>query len=182
VPRRSEILLAQEEWLRTRDPQHIERMYNGLVRLGLFLVTQRGRRFQDPDDVRDLATDIVMRLMERGEPVIRSAPSTYLRLALWYMRKGGDGTRSLDEMEELPLPDPQETGYEDYAEDLLQRSGNDPRSDAGALVAQTLESRMDWHKVWRRIPDDNVRREYRRLMKEVELCARGSARRLDAAD
>ncbi len=180
--RRSEILLAQERYLETRDPKYVEQMYNGIVQLGMWLVTQGGRRFQNPDEVRDLATDICMRLMDKGEPVIRSAPSTYVRLALWYMSSPKPDSGSLDEAEELELPEAQELEYATYIEDLLMRSGADPCSDIGALVAQTLESRMDWHKVWHRIPDVRTRREYRKMMKEVETCARESARLQAAAD
>ena len=141
-------------------------------------------RYRNFDDIRDIATDICMRLMERGEPVIRSAPSAYMMRAMLYKFLAGNSSDlvNLDDAENYALPEEDPGDYGEYVEDLVERSGLDCMTDAGALVAQTLDSRMDWHKVWRRIPDEKVRREYRRLMKEVEICARASARHQAAAD
>ena len=141
-------------------------------------------RYRNFDDIRDIATDICMRLMERGEPVIRSAPSAYLMRAMLYKFLAGNCSDlvNLDDAEGFTVTDESPGDYGEYVDSLVERAGLDPETDIGALVMQTLDSRMDWHKVWRRIPDEKVRREYRRLMKEVEICARASARHQAAAD
>lgn len=164
---------------------HLERMYTALLRLGVHILAKGGKlRYRRYDDVRDIAADICMRLIERGEPVIRSAPSAYLQRALLYKFLAGENSElvTLDEAEEFESSGEDPGNYGEYVDDLVTRSGLDASSDIGALVVQTLDSRMDWHKVWHRIPDENARREYRRLMKEVETCARGSVQLRDAAD
>ena len=183
--RRSEILIEQELYIQTREPVHIEKLYTALLKLGVHILAKGGKlRYRRFDDVRDLAADICMRLMERGEPVIRSAPSAYLQRALLYKFLAGENSElvTLDEAEGFEIHEKDHGDYGEYVDALVDRAGLDLASDVGALVAQTLDSRMDWHKVWHRIPDENARREYRKLMKEVETCARGFARPQAAAE
>lgn len=179
--RRSGILRAQEQYLSTKDNQYIESLYRQLVQLGMYLLTRQGKKYQDPEQVKDLATDICLRLMERGEPVIRSAPSTYLRLALWYASKPGMEFVDLDEVEKASE---QYDGpsYDTVAEQIKEQAGIDQNTEIGALVGQTIESRINWHKVLKALPDKDQRRTFREHMKEVERCARESARLRVAAD
>lgn len=179
MPRRkSGILTAQEKYLETGDASHVESLYRQLVQLGMHILTRRGGRFQEPEDVLDIAADVCMRLMERGEPVLRSAPSAYMTLALFYKRKGGKVLEDIDGLE-IPAKDPVRQGYDEYAEDLMEDL--DAEGDIEALVRRTLESRISWRAVCRSLPDPEMRRRYRQSMKEVEQCARESARHRDAA-
>ena len=181
MKRRSDILMLQEQYLRTRDIRIIEELYRQLVQLGMFILTTKGRGYQDPDDVRDLATDICLRLMERSEPVIRSAPSTYLRLALWYKRKPGMEIADFDALDK-EIQRGSSGDYDSVADRIQKEAGVDPDTEMGALVGQTVESQMNWHKVLKALPELEQRRSFRASMKEVQRCARESARRRDAAD
>ena len=179
--RRSGILRAQEMYLSTRENKYIEDLYRQLVQLGMYLLTRKGRKYQDPEQVRDLATDICLRLMEKGEPVIRSAPSTYLRLALWYASKPGMEFVDLDEVdkaaEEYDGP-----SYDAVAEHIKTKANIDQSTEIGALVGQTIESRINWHKVLKALPDKEQRRHFRENMKEVQRCAKESVKLRDAVD
>ena len=179
--RRPGILKLQQRYLETRDPRYVEDLYKDLVQLGLYIQTRKGRQFRDPDDVADLATDICLRLMERGEPVIRSAPSTYLRLALWYRSKPGMEFVDLDEVDKA-LPEQDTPSHDQVVEKVMERTGMDPESEMGALVGQTLQTRTNWHKVLKALPELETRRSFRASMKEVEGCVRESVRHRDAAD
>ena len=179
--RRPGILKLQQLYLETREQRYVEDLYKDLVRLGLYIQTRKGRRYRDPDDVADLATDICLRLMERGEPVIRSAPSTYLRLALWYKGKPGMEFVDLDEVDKA-MPDPSTPSHDQVVENVMERSGLDPDSEIGALVGQTLQTRTNWHKVLKALPELETRRSFRAGMKEVVGCVRESVRHRAAAD
>ncbi len=173
--RRSGILKAQDLYLSTKDNKYIESLYQQLVQLGMFILTRKGRGFQDPEDVRDLATDICLRLMERSEPVIGCAPSAYLARALWYKRKPGMEFADLDEIEKA-AEEYDGPSYDAVAEEIKEQAGIDQSTEIGALVGQTIESRINWHKVLKALPDKEQRRHFRAHMKEVERCGRESAR------
>jgi len=180
--RRPGILQLQRLYLETRETRYVEALYRDLVQLGFRILTGRRRdgRYQDRDDVLDLAADICMRLMERGEPVIGSAPSAYMKLALWYKAKRGMEFMDLDEVDKA-LPD-STPSHDQVVEAVMEESGMDPESEMGALVGQTLQTRTNWHKVLRALPELETRRSFRASMKEVEGCVRESVRRRDAAD
>ena len=169
--RRNTILEAQDEYLRTQDPSALERMYKDLLSLGYFILARLGR-YQDEENVNDIATDLIMRLMEKKEPVINGAPSAYLKVALFYKNKRKQGPEDLDENEDL------EAGEGDalwsYVDKVVREAGLSD-SDADMLARQTVESRTRWKLVYRNIPDPVLRKEYKAKMKEIERCVRSSA-------
>lgn len=179
--KRSPILTAQENYLKTRDNKYVEELYNNVVRLGMFILTRRGQKYQDPEDVRDLATDICLKLMEKGEPVISSAPSGYLSRALWYKQKPGMDFADIDEIEKA-AEEYDGPSYDEVALKIQKEAGVDYSTELGALVGQTIESRINWHKVLKALPDKAQRRAFRIQIKEVEKCARESARLRAVAD
>lgn len=76
----------QDEYLITHDETCLANMYSELVLLGARIVDASGRE-HDPDDIYVLASSIIARLIEQQKPVINTAVSAYVKLALFYMHK-----------------------------------------------------------------------------------------------
>lgn len=82
------ILKLQQEYLRNRDPEVLGQLWVELKSLGHFLIGKEKFHSQVTDtDARDLASSVCLRLMEGHEPVIKCAPSAYVKLALFYKGK-----------------------------------------------------------------------------------------------
>jgi len=169
VPKpKSKILTLQQEYLRTRDPQIIGDLYKTLTTLGT-RINERERLLEDEDGVLDLATDICMRLMEEGEPVIESAPSAYLKNALFYRSKPSEKEQKKLPIEEglgVPMVQKEEGPTDDeYAGTLLSRF--EGQSEAARLAAKVIESRVPFRDIRRAIEDREFRAEFTARMKEI---------------
>ena len=84
--RKRGIKRLQEIYLATGDEGALVQMYDELVILGARIVEASGEE-NDHDDVYVLASSVIARLIEKKQPIIRSAVSAYVKLALFYMRK-----------------------------------------------------------------------------------------------
>ena len=176
--RRNKILAAQESYLKTRDVRYVEEMYRNMLELGHWLLTRPGRRsYQNVDDVHDISTDVCIRLIEKKEPIIRCAPSAYLRMALWYASKDGPVMESIDE-----LGDMVERSDGDDIWEYIESLGLKSTQEIDVLVRQTLGSRIDWQIVFRRLKDPALRKGYRERMMEMEQCIRLSVDSQDAVE
>lgn len=165
---KSKILQLQQEYLRTKDAQKIADLYKTLTTLGT-RINERERLLEDEDGVLDLATDICMRLMESGEPVITSAPSSYMKNALFYRSKP-----SAREEKQIPIEEglgvpivPKDDGptYDEYADNLLSRF--EGQSEAARLAARVIEARVPYRDIRRAIEDREFRAEFTARMKEI---------------
>ena len=163
---RNEILILQDEYLQSKDKAHIKALYLKLVNLAV-AIQRRDDRIVNEDAALDVAADVCMRLIEKQEKVIGSSPSAYLRQAMYYSGKTKNHLDIDDIQEASPEVEEPEQSYEDYSVALLKRTGIDTRSEVGQLVEKTLESRIDWHSVWKSIPDPKVKVKYYRAMRSV---------------
>ena len=159
------IMSAQDEYLRNRDPKVLESLYQQLVNLGAS-IQRRTKAIYAENAALDVATDVCIRLMEQGVPVIKSAPSNYMKQAMFYKSKDGNSI-SIDEYEELPMEerDDEVRSYEDYTASLF--SDMEDQSEAMQLAAAVIESRVNWHDIRRAIEDKDFRAEFTRKMKEI---------------
>lgn len=165
------ILQAQARYLETGDPAEIEVMYRNLLTLGFYILARLGR-YQDEDDVKDIVTDLCMRLMEKKEPVLNGAPSAYLKMALFYKNKPRSGPADLDSLEDNESYNGGDLW--EYIDRLVRKAGLTD-SDTDRLVLVTMTSLTNWRSIYRNIQDPVLKKEYKTRMKEIEECVRLSA-------
>lgn len=82
------ILAIQKEYVETGSPDLLGKLYKELTMLGFKIINGEkyaGKVFDE--DVRDIASSVVLRLMETKKPIITCAPSSYIRRALFYKFK-----------------------------------------------------------------------------------------------
>lgn len=160
------ILRLQSEYLQTKDPQKVGELYRTLVNLEL-KINERERLLDDEDGVLDLAADICMRLMETGKEVICSAPSAYIRNAMFYYSKprASDGRLVPYEDSDQPVEQGEVEQYDDYAGWITSQI--EDGSEATKLAAQVIESRINWKDIRKAIEDKKFRAEFSKKMKEV---------------
>lgn len=163
---KNEILVLQQEYLQTSDRAVLKALYLKLVNLGV-AIQRRDDRIVNEDAALDVAADVCIRLMERKEEVIGSSPSSYMKHAMHYSCKTKTYVDLDDVQEAAHEREPAEQSYEDYSQKLLSRTEIDLKSEVGQLVEQTLESRIDWHSVWKSIPDPKIKVKYYRAMRSV---------------
>lgn len=162
------IMSAQEEYLKNRDPKVLEDLYQQLGNLGA-AIQRRTKAIYAENAALDVATDVCMRLMEQNEPVIKSAPSNYMKQAMFYKSKEGRPDFCIDDFEELPMEERDEEirSYEDYTASLFNNM--EDQSEAMQLAAAVIESRVNWHDIRRAIEDRDFRAEFTRKMKEIRI-------------
>ena len=157
---------AQEEYLKSRDPKVLESLYQQLVNLGA-AIQRRSKAIYAENAALDVAADVCIRLMERMEPVIRSAPSNYVKQAMFYKSKESYSDACIEDYESLPKEEHDEEilSYEDYTSSLF--GDMEDQSEAVQLAAAVIESRINWHDIRRAIEDRDFRAEFTRKMKEI---------------
>lgn len=168
MPRTSKILALQREYLKTKDPERIADLYKTLTTLGS-RINERERLLEDEDGVMDLAADICVKLMETGEAVITSAPSAYVRNALFYRSKPNahqNRLSSLEEFYDLPSVERDDVAsYDEYTDELMSKFDNE--SEAMKLAAKVIETRVPLSDIRRAIEDREFRSEFTKKMKEI---------------
>lgn len=165
MKRKNRIIEAQENYLRTQDQSWLVTIYNGLLAIGLTIQQNEPTVSQDPDAVADIASSVVLRLMETQQQVIRSAPSAYMKTSLFYQNKGTFHD-SIDDVADSILSEVAEDDYQECIERILD-GVSFPNEEVKALVKATLDARVDWHLVQRNLTDD-LRKDYSKKMKEIK--------------
>lgn len=165
--KRNEILVLQDEYLQTEDPVLLKALYLKLVNLGV-AIQRRDEKIINEDAALDVAADVCIRLMERKAQVIGSSPSAYVKQAMFYKGRIKHPLEDIDAIREVvPYNEPQGQSYEHYSKSLLRKTGLDLKTEVGQLVQQTIESCVDWHKVWQSIKDPKIKVRYYRAMRSV---------------
>lgn len=157
------IIIAQENYLKTGDMKYLEDFYRNVMGLGLAIQQREELVIKDPDAVPDLASDLVLKLMERREVVIRRAPSAYLKNALFFMNKNLHHD-SIEDVE-ISTEDSIEEPFEEVIDNLM--SDVDESTEVGQLVRVTLESGINWKLVNRQLTSKRFRRKYRETLMEI---------------
>ena len=84
------IKVLQNQYLEATDSAQkdkiLSELYIEIIKLEKFLI-QLKKLPNQIDDVYDLASNICMRLIEKQQPIIKTAPSQYLSNSLFYMNK-----------------------------------------------------------------------------------------------
>lgn len=179
-----DIIQAQQKYLETNDPQYVELLYKQIVSLCAALIKrQRAVYTVDKEDLLDIASDVCIRLMSTKKMVIKSAQSAFLRKALYNKRTRQNENSARCVPLECLAEQSRDSGdvedYDDYVDRLLTDEYDD---DIDMLVKQTVLLRLNWHKVWRSLPNQKIKDEYKRKMKEVQQCVKESVPQLDAVD
>lgn len=160
------ILRLQQEYLETEDPRVLDRLYRDLFNLCLTI----GKGWVDVEHAEvashDLASSVIMRLLEKHEPVIKGAVSSYIRHAFFFMAKPGKAEDDIEDHEDLESVEPGLT-CDPFIDRVLRDTGIDTTTEVGGLVEVTLRSRVSWRRVWNRLDKGPFRDEYKRLMQEV---------------
>ena len=163
--RRPTILKLQREYLETGDPETLERFYRDLVNVGLKIALAKKK--DDDDDpivIYDIASNVVVRLMEKQTPIIKCAPSAYLKQALYFYGKGST-IGCIEDCDDIISPEDSES-FDDYVDSLIDELGIDTTTEMGTLVELTLRSRVSYKKVMNKL-DSLSRAEYERMMMEI---------------
>ena len=160
------IMALQRQYLETLDEKVLDRLYRDLFNLALTI----GKGWLDIHHAEvashDLASSVIVRLMETHEPVIKGAVSSYIKHAFFFMGKPRRLDDDIDDHEDLELS--QGGGLCDpFIDRVLRDVGIDTSTEAGELVEMTLRSRVSWRRIWNRLDKGPFRDEYRRLMLEV---------------
>lgn len=78
----------QQEYCETGDNRLLTQLYNELLWVGFWQIEHYPfRRHVTREDVYDIASGVVERLMKSRAPIIKSAPSSYVKAALFYKAK-----------------------------------------------------------------------------------------------
>ncbi len=101
---------------------------------------------QDPDAVIDIVGGVCLRLLEKQEPVFKSA-SSYMAHALFYYGKTGKVHADIDEHEDIAGPSYSAPDQDECINSVLANAAIDTGTEIGALVEQTLISRVKWTSV-----------------------------------
>lgn len=164
---KSKVLTLQEDYLRTKDPKLVEDLYKCLTTLGT-RINERERLLEDEDGVMDLATDICMRLMEGGVPVISAHPSAYMRNAMFYRAKPSSRDERSIPIDDIDLASAEkEEGitYDDFCDSLIARF--EDQSESMKLAAKVIEARVPFRDIRRALVDREFRTEFTERMKEI---------------
>lgn len=137
------LLKLQEEYLATRDADKIAMIYREMLGLGFTQLTKEMFRYHvTREDVFDLASSVVMRLMEGTEKVINCAPSAYVKRALFYKAKENQRRHlSLDSIENTYyVEDVHEVDVECVEDDVL--STMELPDDLRPFIEDIVRNRM----------------------------------------
>lgn len=170
---KNNILEAQDQYIQTGNEKYLVQFYEGLTAIGWTIQEKEQDVNKNPEAVLDIAGKVVLRLMEKRERIVRSAPSAYMKSALYFQNKTFfrdsiddlDDDVCIDEEEDAPT-------YKECVDTILQSVSFPLDSEQGALVKATLEAQIDWHLVYRQLEDKKFRKQYRRNMNEVKQYAK----------
>lgn len=142
-------------------------MYEQLLKVGFtqFKYEKYHNRVTETD-VYDIASGVIMRIIEKGEPVIKCAPSAYMKMAMY--RSGNKRNRciSLDMIgEDVPVSDDHTIFTDCTIEQALD--GLDTDEETKGMVEDILKLRLNFADYKRGLPY-NQRRELNRVMEEVK--------------
>ena len=168
---KNKALTEQDLYLQTGDQKHLVQFYNHLIALGWTIQEKEEMVNKNPEVVVDIANGVILRLMETRQPVVKSAPSAYMKTALFYQNKE-QFHDSLDEWEEVPVMDEEADSYDEYIESIVSALSLSMNKEEDALVKATLQARLDWHLVYRNLENKQLRREFRKKMNEVKQYAK----------
>lgn len=168
---KNRILQAQETYLRTGDQNALVVMYEGLKAVGLTIQAHEEAVNQDPEAVMDIVGTVILRLMENQTEVIHSAPSAYMKTALFYQNKTMFHDSIEDHADYVP-EEPCDESYEEYIDGLVNGVLPSSESEDAQLVKATLDGQLDWHQVHKCLSDKSFRREFRKRMNEVKEYAK----------
>ncbi len=157
---------AQSLYLSTADQKYLNELYRLLVALGRKLQRTNPGLPQDPDVVIDIAGGVCLRLLEKQQLIIKR-PSSYMIQALKYYRPNGSVIEDLEDHQELEGPVYKQEPEQDICvKEILNECNIDTTTEIGALVEQTLLSRVKWTTVNKRLLSRD-RKKYERQMEEV---------------
>lgn len=166
---KNKIIVAQEQYLRTKDQAYLIQVYNGVLALGLTIQMNEPEVCQDQDAAADIASSVCLRLMETSQPVIGHAPSGYVKSALYYKNKDKFHD-CIDEHEDESTEDEVRDDARVFIRDLL--SGVQfPDAETEALVRATMDAGIDWHLVQRNLTGE-LKRKYSEKMREIKAYAK----------
>lgn len=163
---KSKVLQAQDLYIQTGEQTYLVQFYNHLLALGWTIQEKEEMVTKNPEAVMDIVNGVILRLMETKQPVVRSAPSAYMKTALFYQNKA-QFHESLDESEDVPVIDTETQDYEEYIRKLSVALSLSEEREVDGLVLVTLEARIDWHIIYKHLEDMSLKRDFRKRMKEV---------------
>lgn len=160
---RNQTVRLQKEYLRTQNPQLIERLYENLLSAGRKVQRDHPEVNQDPEAVVDIAGSVILRFLNKKEVVVK-APMSYMKSALYFSNKTM-WHDSLDE-EGIEFPSPTVRSYDEYISNLFDDLNIKETTELGELVRETLILRLDWKRIAKRLPPDFCK-QYIEKMEEV---------------
>jgi len=176
------ILEQQSKFLEDKDYNALSELYKEVVLLGKTILSAE-KYGNDIDDVYDIASDLCVRLLETGKPVILSAPSGYIKHSLFYRNKKlfhdsfedhGELSVSDEEITKTVLEDCQgQKTCEQVVEDALKNCSAREDGEVRLLVEYTLTHKVPYRRVRKWLCTEEDRAEYTRIMKEIRTKMRG---------
>lgn len=136
----------QKLYLETKEEKYLKELYLQLIKLGRILQQNDPLLPQDPDAVIDIVGGVCLRLLEKQQPVFKS-PSSYMAHALYYYGKTGTVFADIEDHVELEGPSYSGPDLDLCIRNILDEAEIDTDTEVGALVEQTLLSRVKWTSV-----------------------------------
>lgn len=113
------ILLLQNEYLietnEAKKNQLLSDLYIEIIKLGKFIL-QLKKFPNSVDDIYDLASSVCMRLIEKQQPIIKTAPSQYISNSLYFMNK----SKFHDSLDAEDAEEPYHESFENQLIDNLE--------------------------------------------------------------
>ena len=167
------ILLLQNQYLietnEATKNQILSELYIELIKLGKFILQLKQFK-NEVDDIYDLASNVCMRLMEKQQPIIKSAPSQYVSNALYYMNK----SKFHDSLDSDDIEEPFEESFEskvvesfEYDEllselfEIVKKETND--DVLAAEIIDCISSNTNYRKYSKEIDKDH-KKEFNRIL------------------
>lgn len=173
------IKVLQNQYLEATDSAQkdkiLSELYIEIIKLEKFLI-QLKKLPNQIDDVYDLASNICMRLIEKQQPIIKTAPSQYLSNSLFYMNK----TKFHDSLDDDSFIESNEPAVEkqiiyDMEMEELIRKLEEFLANYTSVSEQTKAAAMDcilsqipYKKYSKELLEPEERKDFAHLMKDVK--------------
>ena len=170
------ILLLQNEYLietnEAKKNQILSDLYIEIIKLGKFIL-QLKKFDNSVDDIYDLASSVCMRLIEKQQPIIKSAPSQYISNSLYFMNKSKFH-------DSLDAEDADEPYHESFEKDLVDNieyekllskiselvASETQNKEVAAEIMDCVVSNTNFRRYSKEISKDH-KKEFNRVLKLV---------------
>ena len=185
------ILALQEEYLQTGDTKVLENLYNNIMRLSYFSLVYGqfyNKTYDELDEiVKDVSSSIIMRLIEKKEPIIMSNPLSYLQRAILYSSKPKtknkiqfifiedyDKDLYMNDLDDCVFEEANEIEFNKnlekfFVKELSWEEDDDVRETLKKAVKDCIEKGKDYHKYIYKLKTKTLKLKFCTIMEDLEV-------------